>query len=436
MNGSNFYIFKNNKSEEFIYSGLTNLILAYNDRVKKLFGERTKDDELEKILFGAAKENPSFEKKSFDTLVLFVTNHCNLACSYCFERAGGGHNRKNMDLETLKRSIIYFLKNFDHPGVIKICFFGGEPLLNLSLLKESIPLFNDLAVQYQVRFAYALATNGTIMNDEILDFLIKNDINVQVGMDGLETTHNLYRKFIDGRDTYQTVVANVKKLAEYCEVSARITITDFNLDLLKTYSELTEIGFSEVKMECVSDGNFNKKQSIAQFANNLGLFADYFIENIQQQKLINFAVFMMYLKKIHLGSHWSCFPCKVGISQYTVATDGSIYLCHRFNNCPESKCGDIERGLDNEKRLTFLNEHQKFNRSNNQCGNCWAQSLCGGTCYHASYTNSGDTRQISGFHCEYWKLIFAKVLYIYTSLTEEEKVFLNNIRIKSPDSTR
>ena len=428
MNMSNFYVFKNNKSEEFIYSGLTNLILEYNDRVKKMFSEPTKDEELRKLLFDEAKENQSFEKRTFDSLVLFVTNQCNLECTYCFERANNLNDIKKMDLETLENTIIYFLDNFDHPSVIRICFFGGEPLLNMPLLKNSIPLFNDIANKYQVRFAYGLATNGTIMNDDLLDFIIENDISIQVGMDGLEATHNLYRKFIDGQDTYQRVVSNVRKLSKYCEVSARITLTDLSMDLIRTYLELNDIGFSEVKMEYVSNKNFNNNQSLDEFSTNLELFANYFIENIQQKKLINFAVFMMYLKKIHLGSRRNYFPCRAGVSHYTVATDGSIYLCHRFNNFSEYKCGDIYHGLDNEKRLAFLYDHQKFNRLNNKCKNCWAQSVCGGTCYHASYTNSGDTRRINDLYCEYRKLIFAKVLYIYASLNEEEKAFINNMR--------
>jgi uncharacterized protein len=430
MNMANFYIFKNSQNEEFIYSGLTNLILEYNDRVKRVLSGRTQDEEAAKLLLGEAEAeaDQSFEKRVVDRLVLFVTNQCNLACSYCFEKAGRLKDINQMDLETLRSTLTYFLDNFDHPGAIRICFFGGEPLLNMSLLKNSISLFDDIAAKYQVRFRFGLTTNGTVMNDDILDFIIANDIRVQVGMDGPETTHNLYRKFSDGRDSYRTVVANVRKLAEYCEVSARVTLTDFNMDLIKTCLELEEIGFSEVKMEYVSDGNFNKRQSLKRFSANLRSFADCFIANIQRKKLVNFALFLIYLKKIHLGSHYNRFPCQAGVSQYTVATDGSIYLCHRFNNCSGYKCGDIHRGLDNQKRLAFLREHQKFNRLNSKCRNCWAQSLCGGTCYHVSYTGNGDTRQISDFDCEYRKLVLAQVLYIYASLTENEKLFINNMK--------
>jgi uncharacterized protein len=430
MNMANFYLFKNNQNEEFIYSGLTNLIIESNDRVKRVLNERMYDEEAAKLLLGEAESeaDQSFEKRVVDRLVLFVTNQCNLACSYCFEKANRLKDIHPMDLETLKNTLTYFLGNFDHPGVVRICFFGGEPLLNMPLLKNSIALFNDIAGKYPVRFRFGLATNGTVLNDDILDFIVANDIKVQVGMDGLETAHNLHRKFSDGRDTYQTVAANVQKLAKYCEVSARITLTDFNMDWIKTCLELEEIGFAEVKMEYVSDGNFHDRLSLERFSANLRSFADWFIVSIQRKKLINFALFMNYLKKIHLGSHYNRFPCQAGVSQYTVATDGSIYLCHRFNNCSGHQCGDIYRGLDNEKRLTFLHEHQKRNRFNHKCRNCWAQSLCGGTCYHASFTHNGDTRPISDFDCEYRKLVLAQVLYVYASLTEREKLFIKNMK--------
>lgn len=432
-NYSNVCIFKNNTGNEFIYSGATGLILGYNNRVKNFLELSGNDEELKELLFKKKEDKKTISEKGFFTsLMLFITNNCNLKCSYCYERATNLHDVKEMDLKTVENTMVYFLENLNHPKVIGINFFGGEPLLNFSLIKNSRDLFNELANKYDVRFTYGLTTNGTLINDEIREFLIENNVSIQVSIDGFEDTHNINRKFLNGDGSYKIIVDNVRKLSEYCDVSARVTVTDFDSDLIRMYEELERIGFSSMKIECVvSDAFTNCRDEIDNFAKQLKLLADYFINNIKSRKIINFSNIISHLKNLHFGVRPTLFPCPTGISRYSIATDGSIYFCHRFNNIPEYKWGDVHNGLVDIKRLNFLQNHQITVRGNEKCNECWALQNCGGTCYHASYIERGDTKLISLFYCEFRKLIFENALYIYGSLTEEDKVFLDNIKTDS-----
>jgi uncharacterized protein len=432
-NYANFRIFEDNSGNECIYSGLSGLILSYNDRIKKFLEQRENDEELAELLFKKKESNIiTSEKTFFDTLVLFITNRCNLACSYCYESSKGLPDIQEMDLETLKETLNYFLENLSHPRNIKINFFGGEPVLNISLIKHSMDLFDDFANKYNIRFTYKLITNGTIVDDELIEFLIKNSIDVQVSTDGLENVHNLHRKFPSGEGSYQTIVNNVKKLAEYCDVSARVTVTDFNIDLIGMYEELEKIGFSDIKIECVISDIFkNSTNKLNDFSNRIRLFADYFIDNIRNRKVVNFTNFLFHLRNIHFGGRPNLFPCQAGVSKYSIATDGSIYFCHRFNNIPQYKWGDVRNGFENSKRINFLSSHQITDRGNEKCKECWASQVCGGTCLYASYIEKGDTKLMSDFYCEFRKQIFEKALYIYASLSEEDKVFLDNIKTGS-----
>lgn len=421
----NFLIFQNNDGQKFVYSGLTGLILEYTQRVRNFLDLHKVDPELEQCLF-VSKETKTFfpEKPSLNTIIIFITNQCNLKCQYCYERASNLSDLRKMDSTTLKDTIIYLLKSFNYRKHIGINFFGGEPLLNLKLIKESMSFMKSIALEKEIDIGFSISTNGTILNEEIVDFLLENNIAIQISIDGTRKIHNQNRPFLNGAGTFDVIASNVKKLSEYTNVSARVTIANYDIDLIEMYNELLNMGFSKIKIECAVSADFqNGIDNLVEFEKRLQDFSDYYIQNIKQKKIIYFTDFLSYLKMFHFGHLQKTYPCETGINRFAVATDGSIYFCHRFNNIPEFRWGDIYNGFENDKRLNFLNHHLISER----CESCWAQRICGGTCYHASFVETGSTSLTSKFYCQFRKQLIEKALYIYSSLNEEDKIFLDNM---------
>lgn len=69
------------------------------------------------------------------TLVMNLTNQCNLSCTYCYEFgedkvATPEGKAKFMDLETAKISVDLLLKESAGRQAVHITFFGGETLMN------------------------------------------------------------------------------------------------------------------------------------------------------------------------------------------------------------------------------------------------------------------------------------------------------------------
>ena len=79
------------------------------------------------------------------TLVVNVTNQCNLACTYCYEYGEdkivdteNGKKPKFMSEETARESVEFMLRESrDNPSA-HMTFFGGETLLNFPVLKSTI----------------------------------------------------------------------------------------------------------------------------------------------------------------------------------------------------------------------------------------------------------------------------------------------------------
>ncbi|WP_042834813.1 hypothetical protein [Thermoanaerobacter sp. YS13] len=93
--------------------------------------------------------------------VLIVTNNYNYRRKYCYAK-GGSYRLKieDMSIEDAKEIIDYFIRNFDLIHTIQI--FGGELMLNYSIINFICKYFNDLKrnniISYMPRFG--MVTNG------------------------------------------------------------------------------------------------------------------------------------------------------------------------------------------------------------------------------------------------------------------------------------
>ena len=92
------------------------------------------------------------------TMVLNVTNQCNLSCEYCYEYGEdkivdteNGKQPKFMSDETARASVEFMLKESGTNKVAHITFFGGETLMNFPLLKQIVDYASGLAADARCR---------------------------------------------------------------------------------------------------------------------------------------------------------------------------------------------------------------------------------------------------------------------------------------------
>ncbi len=125
---------------------------------------------------------------------LMLTEDCNMACKYCFEKQ---KSKNSMSLENL---IEYFSKN----RCLDCYPFGGEPLLAIDTYLQFIDYMETQKFPEKERFMKGLksvVTNGTLIKPNI-EKLKKYDIEVQISMDGSKEIHDKNRVFKDGTGTY------------------------------------------------------------------------------------------------------------------------------------------------------------------------------------------------------------------------------------------
>ena len=92
-----------------------------------------------------------------------------------------------------------------------ISFFGGEPLLNFKTIKAFVQYLYENTINIP---NLAIASNGTIMNKEIKEFLNKYNIHFCTSLDGPKMLNDLSRVGSGIESVYDKVVGTLKALSD------------------------------------------------------------------------------------------------------------------------------------------------------------------------------------------------------------------------------
>jgi uncharacterized protein len=214
----------------------------------------------------------SFIRSKGHQLLLSVTHQCNLRCKYCCygehsQYKGRTHNNQTMSPEIAEKAISNFLERSDFVNAIS--FYGGEPLLNFSLIEHSISFAKDLASKLGKKPMFLMTTNGTLLTDEIIHYLVQHDVFVHISIDAVKESHDQYRIFKDTNlGSYDTVIRNIDRFIELypthrsrgiiITLTSPVQIKEVN-EFLKQYSPyFTSITVSEVfEKTDISDSGVN-----------------------------------------------------------------------------------------------------------------------------------------------------------------------------------
>jgi uncharacterized protein len=99
--------------------------------------------------------------------------------------------------------------NNGHP--VQINFFGGEPFLCLDLMREVADYTLQCAVQKQLDVTLGVTTNGTLLGDDAMAFLIDYGVDLCISLDGPANIHDHQRVYPDGSGTFKDVMGNLNK---------------------------------------------------------------------------------------------------------------------------------------------------------------------------------------------------------------------------------
>ncbi len=143
------------------------------------------------------------------------TIQCQLECAYCFEN--GTDRGSGMSNEVFEKSV-HWLREYcaHHPEVqvLRVIYFGGEPLLRKDIVKKSLQAYSNLATSCGLEYMTEIVTNGELLTEEVAQLLSGyNWKRVQITLDGPEEVHDNRRHGKGKRPTFQRIWENILMLA-------------------------------------------------------------------------------------------------------------------------------------------------------------------------------------------------------------------------------
>jgi len=340
------------------------------------------------------------------TIVLNVNTGCNLSCTYCYkEDLTTPVQGQRMDLDTARQAVELLLRQAQRRDRVNVVFFGGEPLTNLPLIQEVVAWTEDRVAAEGKTVDFSLTTNATLLTEAIVDWLDRHRVAVTVSMDGPKALHDINRRTVGGRGTYDVVARNVRMLLDRSTarpVGARVTLTSGVTDVLAIHDHLrTDLGFFEVGFGPVTSGPLS---AVALSADDLArVFADMkvlgrrYVEAAIRGRNVGFSNMHQVITDLAAGTR-KAVPCGAGLGLLAVDKAGDLHLCHRFVGSDQPTYGTVRTGIDVPRLAGFIAQAQ--DRAGTECRTCRIRSVCAGGCYHESYAHAGDPHAPVTHYCD------------------------------------
>ena len=341
-------------------------------------------------------------------LCLHVAHTCNLNCAYCFASQGKYHgDRAVMSYEVGRRALDFLIENSGTRRNLEVDFFGGEPLMNLDVVKRLVKYARSVENEKGKNFRFTLTTNGMLIDDDVIDFANREMSNVVLSLDGRKEIHDAYRKDYAGNGSWERIVPKFQKLIKARggkNYYMRGTFTHANPDFTKDIETMLDLGFTELSMEPVvaapGDPAALTRQDLEIVMKEYEKLAGMMLRRRDEGRPFTFYHYMIDLtggpcvyKRIS--------GCGSGTEYMAVTPWGDLYPCHQFVGDEKFRLGDIWTGVTNRERQEEFRSCNVYRRP--ECRDCWAKLYCSGGCAANAYHATGSVLGVYGAGCELFK---------------------------------
>lgn len=375
------------------------LLEAYHE-IRELYekGQLFSSDEYEK--FASMLKNAPIK-----SMCLNIAHDCNLRCRYCFAAQGDfGGQRMLMPLSVAKSAIDFLVKHSAGRRNLEVDFFGGEPLMNFDVVRQTVAYARSLEKQFGKNFRFTITTNGLLLNRDNIDFINREMSNCILSLDGRKTVNDRLRVRVDGSGSYDTIVPKfqelVKRRPPELDYYMRGTFSKYNLDFCEDIRHLLGLGFDRISVEpVVSDKKLDysiQEEDLPRVFEEYDRLAQMVIEREKEGRGFRFFHFMVDLDQGPCAIK-RLRGCSCGNEYVAVTPEGDLYPCHQFVGNSEWKMGSVtEDTLDEaiKERFALTNVYSKP-----ECRNCWAKFYCSGGCNANNWQYEGDMRKPHTISC-------------------------------------
>lgn len=317
------------------------------------------------------------------TLLVVLSEKCNLNCTYC---GVDKWSKKTIDpvlyLEEYKK-----LRTAYPDEKIKIDFFGGEPLLQIPLIQQIID-----GVKHDDNIKFFMPTNGLLLNEENVQFLIDNNIEVSISFDGLWQDQN--RLQLNGKKTLERFFEKRDLFKRLPGVTCHTMIYRGNYNLLENHLFIkNNFGFNP-ELTLVRDVDVWDEASVEKLKNGIQELFDWYIQHPEEEMPFFIAFYMRHFLNYKVKGV-ETDNCGAGTDVF-MFSENKLVPCTRFKDKPE-----------------LIADIPKYARMA-ECQTCEVKNYCKKGCLFEQIKNKGPIKEL----CSIYKFAYKEVSRMTTALKD------------------
>ncbi len=330
---------------------------------------------------------------------LHLTSDCNCRCDYCYVKNTKELMSKEVAFAVIDRAIS------DKQLVCGIAFFGGEPLLQKNLIKETVAYARRHSQSQPIKFYFKMTTNGLLLDEDFIKFCKQENVFVAVSLDGIQEAHNKHRFEANGQGTYERVVANAKTLLSYMPNSpVMMTVNpDTVANLAPSVQHLYDLGFVYLLCGFNYAADWNSGH-LKELKKQYRLLADFYYKNTMAENKFYLSPFETKINS-HINHQSYCQErCDLGKKQLSVAPNGDLFPCVEFISDSKYKIGDVFSGVNENLRQALYQENQQEKPG---CDRCAIARRCNHYCGCQNLRATGSLNSVSPILCRQEQMVLA-----------------------------
>jgi uncharacterized protein len=332
-----------------------------------------------------------------------------------------------MDLETGHKIIDFAFEVAPQEEKINFCFFGGEPLLRLDLIKDFTTYIEKKNLESDRSISFNLTTNSLLLDEKVLKYLSSNKYRVCLSIDGPEHIHNLNRIYPNGSGSFQDVLLKlnlVKQYLDYFQVNAVYNPQTIS-SLASTVSYFTDLDIPIIHLNLDISANWTQ-ENIMELKSQYMKLADHYINCFNSGKEMALNLIDSKIILLTKNGYDEKEKCRMGELEFGFAPSGNIYPCERLIGEDDDKnmiIGNINTGIDNFA-LCKMNDSRKD--INEECRQCDLSKYCMHWCGCTNYHMTGKISSVSPFLCQSEKASIYAASHVLNCLKDND-LFIDHL---------
>jgi len=287
---------------------------------------------------------------------------------------------------------------------IRIHLYGGEPFINLPAIEAMVKRARE---KDPGRFGFAVTTNGTFLDDAVIDVLEAGKFQVIVSIDGPAEIHDECRRTAKGGPTHKDVIRFLEAVRSRtsCRVWAASVIRS-GWRLIDAIDYLSTLPIHSIKAQAVRippEAPYALSgEELELYKQDLETVGRRVIEELEAGKVPKDKRFTGRVLRLLLEGEDMMSYCDAGRTNFGITPSGEVLACLLVDDS-SARLGHIndDPGVWKQAGLKWRDRPLR-----SKCKSCANLQLCGGGCPAVLPVCGDDECEIVARECEVAKSIY------------------------------